>query len=320
MKKKSSGLKKLLLVNASAVAGLYLINRSISISVPNSALKLEDGGYYRWKYGKVFYTVTGTGSKPILLIHDTNEFGSAQEWHFLSKELEKNYRVYMIDLPGCGRSDKPSFTYTNYFYTLLISSFIRDMVRKKTDVCASGLSSTFPLMASLEHPDLIGRIYMISPCSLKLLQNVPDERSAILKILARIPVIGTTIYHLSTAKSNIEFLLKEKYFYNPFQVPKGMMDACYEASHLAKGRGKYLLASIRGGYLYWDIRRALTQTTSPITIIYGEKNENASALTASYRQYNSLIQNAGISNSKLLPHMESPAETARAILSEASEE
>ncbi len=316
MKKKSSGFKKFFYINSAAFAGLYLINRSISLSVPKSTLKLEDGGYYRWKYGKVFYTITGSGSKPLLLIHDANEYGSAEEWHFLAKNLAADYRIWLLDLPGCGRSDKPAYTYTNYFYTLLVSSFIRDVIREKADVCASGLSSTFPLMASLEAPDQIGNIYMISPCSLKLLQNTPDERSVVLRILSQIPVIGTTIYHLSTIRPNIEYLLKEKYFYNPFQVPAGMMEACYEASHLSKGKGKYLLASLRGGYLYWDIRRALKQTSSPITIINGEKTEHAAGIAEAYRKYNASIRVCSVSNAKLLPHMEMPAQTANIILSE----
>ena len=47
----------------------------------------------------------GSG-KPLLLIHDLDPSSSAYEWNQLEQQLAKDFTVYSIDLPGCGRSDK----------------------------------------------------------------------------------------------------------------------------------------------------------------------------------------------------------------------
>ena len=65
----------------------------------------------------------------------------------MMKKLEKTNTVYTIDLLGCGRSDKPNITYTNYLYVQLIDNFIKDVIKEKTDVVATGSSVSFTVMA-----------------------------------------------------------------------------------------------------------------------------------------------------------------------------
>ena len=48
----------------------------------------------------------GKGS-PILLIHDMLPGGSGYEWTRIEDELALEHTVYNLDLPGCGRSEKP---------------------------------------------------------------------------------------------------------------------------------------------------------------------------------------------------------------------
>lgn len=56
------------------------------------------------------------------------------------KKLEKHYTVYTIDLLGCGRSDKPYLTYTNYLYVQLLTDFIHDVIGERPDVVTTGNS------------------------------------------------------------------------------------------------------------------------------------------------------------------------------------
>ena len=82
--------KKLLLISSAALASMYAYNRFVEItSTKKNLLKTEDGEYYNWKLGKIFYTKKGTGS-PILLVHDSNSASSSYEWHKIQKKLEKN--------------------------------------------------------------------------------------------------------------------------------------------------------------------------------------------------------------------------------------
>ena len=102
--------KKKLAAGASLAAlgtvTIHLINKFIFLSATvGDLLGNPPGTWYDWKFGKVYYTKQGDGA-PLLLIHDLSVCSSGYEWNKIVKELSKTNTVYVIDLPGCGRSDK----------------------------------------------------------------------------------------------------------------------------------------------------------------------------------------------------------------------
>ncbi len=73
-----------------------------------NALKVDNGHYYKWKEGNIFYTKTGTG-KPILLIHDTDSGASGEEWAKVAKKLAKTIPyTLLICLDVAARTSLPS--------------------------------------------------------------------------------------------------------------------------------------------------------------------------------------------------------------------
>ena len=93
--------KNLLFLTSAVIAGMHIYNRVVDSNAERkNALKIDNGHYYKWKEGNIFYTKTGTG-EPILLIHDTDSGASGEEWAKVAKKLTKNNTVYTIDLLGC---------------------------------------------------------------------------------------------------------------------------------------------------------------------------------------------------------------------------
>lgn len=296
--------KSLLKISAAALGVLHCINKLIDSTVSsNTAAKLS-GKYYHWKHGDIFYHVSGEGT-PLLLIHDLNAFSSSYEWKQIAKALAGDYKVYTIDLIGCGKSDRPCITYTNFFYVQMISDFVKDVIGEKTDIAANGLSSSFVLMANSLNDKLFGKIMMVNPKKLSVLKNTPNERSKILLRLFDLPVVGKSAYYIAANKTNIEYYLTEKVFYNPFEVTPGIVKAYYDNAHTSKGNGKALLASLEGNYLNVDITQSLKNTANDMMIVNGMHNEYKDDIVASYRRINENIEVDEISGSKLLPQIES---------------
>ena len=107
--------KKKLAAGASLAAlgtvTIHLINKFIFLSATvGDLLGNPPGTWYDWKFGKVYYTKQGDGA-PLLLIHDLSVCSSGYEWKKAAPLLAKTNTVYVIDLPGCGRSEKPNLTY-----------------------------------------------------------------------------------------------------------------------------------------------------------------------------------------------------------------
>ena len=119
--------KRLITLAALATTTTAIIHIANKVVAASAGLKemLDTNGknYYHWRFGDIYYTRKGKGS-PILLIHDMLPGGSGYEWSRIEDDLALEHTVYNIDLPGCGRSEKPGMTYTNYVYVQSICDHI----------------------------------------------------------------------------------------------------------------------------------------------------------------------------------------------------
>ena len=304
--------KSLLKTSAAAIALLHCINKVIdSKSIAETNTK-TNGYFYHWKHGDIYYKKVGHGD-PILLIHDLTVFSSDYEWSQIIEGLSLHYTVYALDLIGCGKSDKPEITYTNYFYVQLISDFVNDVIKEKTKVVATGLSTSFTVMANYIHKELFHNVILVNPKSIGQLKKTPDERSKMLIRLFSLPIIGKTAFYIATNRPNTEYYLTENCFYNPFNMNGSVLKAYYNAAHMNNGNGKMLLASLDAGYLNIDITNALKNTVNEIVIITGQYKENGNEIKNSYLKINPSIVSDTISESKELPQLENSEEMLEAL-------
>lgn len=305
-----STIKRLFFLNTAIAGGLTFINHCIFLKAEKGILRSDKGRYYDNRFGKIYYEVSGRGEDPLLLIHNSSYSDSSFEWFHVSRELNKKYKIFTIDLPGCGRSEKQPIQYTNYLMVLMINDFIRNVIGEPVHICATGLSGSFAVIAAQVDPSLFKKITMINPVSLKSLKSGLVENAKALRFLLCLPVIGTTIYNIVSNRSNMDYRLKEEYFFNPFLVQQSTMDALYESSHKDNGKGRYFLASLNGGYLSWDISKAFASLKLPITILYGEKTESGSENADSYAKLNSNVSIFEIPKTKWIPQLEDPKSVA----------
>ena len=132
---------------SSSLGTLFAINKAIEkLATTKGLLDHRKKETYHWRFGDISYSVSGEG-KPVLLIHDLTPGSSSIEWAYLVPELSKTNTVYLIDLPGCGLSERPSVTYTSYMYTQLVNDFIHDIIKKSSFVVATGNSAAFVIEA-----------------------------------------------------------------------------------------------------------------------------------------------------------------------------
>lgn len=285
---------------------IYVINRLVfATAVLKNLLKSSADNYYNWRFGKVYYKKKGHGS-PVLLIHDLTVYSSAYEWNKIVNELAEAHTVYAIDLLGCGRSEKPRITYTNYLYVQLIADFIKNIIGEKADVIASGYSGSFTVLASYTNPEFINKIILINPPSLASLNKVPSKRSKLYKFILEFPIFGTLIYNIKTCQSNIQLLFTEKYLYNPFSVTPEMVDTYYEAAHKSLSNSKFLLSSLVAGYTNNNITHALKEINQSVTILYCEGETDSEKIAESYTTCNPAIESCMLKHAKHLPQLETP--------------
>lgn len=301
--------KKKLAAGASLAAlgtvTIHLINKFIFLSATvGDLLGNPPGTWYDWKFGKVYYTKQGNGA-PLLLIHDLSVCSSGYEWNKIVKELSKTNTVYVIDLPGCGRSDKLNITYTNYMFVQLVQDFIKHVIGEKSSIIATGESCSFVVGACQTDPSLIDEMIFVNPKDIKSLGRIPGKRSRTLTWMINTPVFGTFLYNMLVKEEHIESLFRKEYFFHPENVTSEMIKTYYESSHSGGAISKYLLSSQMGHYTTVNLKHCLSSINNSIYILHGEA-PSCQETAEEYRSILPSVEIASIKETRYLPQMEAP--------------
>lgn len=310
---KHNTLKKIVAATVVIGTAMYVANEYImKKATEKGLLNKEEGKYYSFKYGNVFYKVSGEG-KPVLLIHDINECSSGMEWFYLEKKLSKTNKVYTIDLLGCGRSDKPKLSYNNFLYVQLISEFIRDVIGEPADIIATGKSVSPVIMATKLREESVDRLIFINPADLEQLAEIPDQISKIKKAVLTCPIIGTFIYHMLHTKDAIFNTFINEYYDDPNADFSEISAYYHESAHRDRSGSKYLYASILGGTLNMNINHGLKVLDKDIIIISGDSYYESDYVPEEYAEYNENIECISIMDTSYLPQLENPVKVMDVI-------
>lgn len=294
-----------LMLSAGGAVSLAFLNKYINFSSTSKNLtREEDSLCYKWRLGNIYYTKKGTG-KPLLLIHDLIFSSNGYEWESIRDALSQSYTVYTIDLLGCGRSEKPNLTYTNYLFVQLICDFIKSEIGHRTNIITTGDSSALTIMACSNSPELFDKILLINPSSLNDCCRLPGKNAKLYKLLLDLPLVGTLIYNIACSHSMIEEAFRTKYFYNPYSVKPIQIDRYHETSHLGECP-KAIFSSIECKYTKCNISNALRKIDNSIFIIGGSEEPMIDDTIQNYKIYNSAIESSIIPKTKHLPQLEQP--------------
>lgn len=304
MKKISQNLLILSLITST----LFLINLLVfTISTAKEKLYTNKAHYYQWKFGRIFYTVQGTG-KSVLLVHNSSIQSSSYEFHRIVNALSKQYKVYTLDLIGYGQSDKPKITYTAYLFVQLLIDFQKDIIQEKASIVTSGKSNMFATMACYQKPKIFKNLIFINPANLQTINHNPTSKDKLLKFILELPIIGTSIFNCAFSRLNISKNFRED-FYDNSRIRNSYIDAFVESSHLSGSASKFIYASCKSSFINVNIQDALSYINNTISIIQGNRLGEYKEIIGDYKSVNEAIESSSIDRTKSLPHLERPEST-----------
>ena len=296
------------LFSGTTIGIMHIFNRALHyISTSDNFLEEEKYEHYEWRFGNISYKKKGSGT-PLLLIHDLNVCSSSYEWNKVVNILSKKYTVYTIDLLGCGCSDRPLLTYTNFLYVQLITDFIKHVIGEKADVIVSGESSAFVLMACSNDSTIIDRVVMINPQNIVTLAKIPTKRFKMIKHILTSPIIGTFIYNIKINKRTISRYMASSCYYDQNKISEKDILVSVESSQKDKTHSKYLYACQRSRYTNANVLCCLTKLNNSIFIITGNSNPENTLAAGQYQNHLPSIEIIGIDKTKKYPHIERPEE------------
>jgi pimeloyl-ACP methyl ester carboxylesterase len=118
---------------------------------------------------------------PIVLFHTIYGGVSHRDFRELLAQLDQSGApVYIMDLPGIGRSFKPKARYTLDKIDRFIDQFLTQVVGRSAHVVASGITTLSALRVAAQNPAFVKSLVIISPTGIKNSASPPlPEQTAL---------------------------------------------------------------------------------------------------------------------------------------------
>lgn len=290
---------------------IFGLNRMMNGNRGSKNILDQQGRFFSFRDNNIYYSVKGKG-EPLLLVHDILPQASGYEWEKVRRKLEKTNKVFIVDLPGCGRSEKPWITYTSFYFTEFLHEFIAKVIKEPAIVIASGASAFPTILADKMYPEDMKKLILVNPERLAVSEQTPDTVHKIIKNILHCPIYGSFVYNIEMSEGNLGNLFREVYFYRKSKVDGRMVGAYCEAAHRRGEGGRHLLASLRGRYLNSNVRYALG-CLSNLCLIMSRDRKGSYIISKEYEKAAQKIETTQISGSKMLPQLETPEKLAEVI-------
>jgi pimeloyl-ACP methyl ester carboxylesterase len=301
-----------LLIGGAAVGVPALFNAAIA----RKARRLEPALWgrrhrYAWELGDVVFQRLGDGD-PLVLLHSFGPGHDSIEWRGAAERLAERFQVFAPDLPGWGRSDRPSLDYDAELYIDFLIDFQVDLVRRRSIVAASGLSAAYAVQVAVDRPELVRGLVLACPLGLDRASDDPDLKDAVIHRLLRLPLVGTSALNVFSNRRGIEHHLKHEVYGDPELVSESLVDHYWKGAH---GEGsRAALAAYLAGYLNHRIAAALARVKVPVLLVWGRQAAHPPVESADLwlrplgEGELEVVDGAGT-----LPHAERPAEFAELV-------
>jgi pimeloyl-ACP methyl ester carboxylesterase len=219
-----------------------------------------------------YYADGPEGTRPLVLLHSINAAPSVFEMKPLFDHYRGTRRVYAMDLPGFGFSDRSDRKYSPELYANAIAAFLTNIVKEPADVIAFSLTSEFAGRAALVAPERFTTLTLLSPTGFSKRRLPSGKTGRRLHRIFTLPGFGEGVYRLLTKRAGIRYFMRKSYVGEP---PEEMIEYAYATSHQPGARhAPYYFLS---GQLFTPNATQIiySKLTMPVLVLY-DRDANVS--------------------------------------------
>ncbi len=261
----------LLAVLGAGLAWIAHSRRNIFHNIPMTAALDGELKSFESAAGRVAYYVAGANAAgvrattPMVFVHSINAAPSSAEVRPLFEHYASSRRVYAIDLPGFGFSDRRDIVYSPGLYRDVINQFVAGVVGVPVDAVALSLSAEFLAQAAMARGDLYRALVLLSPTGMSRRSESIRPNEGLHQFL-RVPIWRRPLFDLLTSRPSTRLFLslsQRKGF------DRDLCDYAYITSHQpgAEHAPFYFLAGKLFTPGIFEVYRALDK---PVLMMYGD--------------------------------------------------
>lgn len=104
--------------------------------------------------------VAGGAGQPVILLHGLGHASST--WDEILPHLAQHFRVYAVDMLGCGRSDKPRIEYNLWALATYTRYFMDALGIERAHVVGHSLGGGIALHIAWQYPERVNRLALVA--------------------------------------------------------------------------------------------------------------------------------------------------------------
>jgi len=216
----------------------------------------------------------------MLLLHSINAAGSAYEVRPIFERYAGSRRVYAVDLPGFGFSERSDRAYRMPLYVAAVHDML-DVIAQEhgvtpVDALALSLASEFLARAALARPERFASLALVTPTGFArgaaAMQGPPGSTREIpgLEGFFSFGLWDRALYDLLTTKASIRFFLERTW--GSKNIDEGMLEYDYLTTH-QPGAQHAPFAFVSGTLFSRDIRRVYEALHLPVWMPHGTRGD-----------------------------------------------
>lgn len=209
----------------------------------------------------------GDSGPTLILLHGLG--ASAEIWIHNIDALAKNHRVFVPDLPGFGKSGKPSFPFSPFDYAHFVDDFMKALDIGQATLIGQSLGGGVALQYALEFPKKVKKL-VLADCA-----GFGKEVIWTLRLMS-LPWIGEIVSFPSRIGVSLFFKFAVR---NPTVITKDFVDTYYELFNRPGFQAFLLkmtrsLVNIRGARMEMlaPVLENLHQISHPMLILWGQND------------------------------------------------
>ena len=290
---------------AGSVGGLAALNRRLKkVGEPARLPDGEERRYY-WRGWRLAYRVAGEPqAPPVLLVHGVYAGASSYEFRKNFLELAEDFRVYALDLLGCGLSERPRRRYEPEDVASQVEDFAREEIGGQTHLISSSLSAALVVPAAVRSPRLFKKLVLICPTGLGGNLDRPSGRLGdTVYNLFRAPILGDALYDAIVSRWGIRYYLGTIAYQDPKAITDELVADYYRTSH--QPGAKYFPAAFVSGKLNLGLEGLWSRVPHKSFVAWGQDARTTPVSQAQqFTRKNPRAELKVFRDAALLPHNE----------------
>ena len=274
-----------LFMTLAALAGIAYSKLFVPHALPlPPALEGERRAFTGRRAGRLSYYVAGPavsdGAAPLLLIHSINAAASAYEVRPLFDHYRQQRRVYALDLPGFGFSERSRRDYTARLYTDAVLDMLDEITREAgnvpVDALALSLSSEFLARAATEQADRFATVALVSPTGFRKDDSFYGASGSsrglpFLNKLYEFPLWSGAFFDLLNSRASQRYFLAKTFGSNE-AIDQGLLEYDYVTAH-QPGAQHAPYGFISAIPFSADINRVYDMIEPPVWLAHGVRGD-----------------------------------------------